>query len=136
MVGASRSYANVAKSGSHGKTATVIDVEIYTKHVTNNEVQISGAKASPGEKAIVAKELLGLTRQEMQRIMEPIGRKSSLRFKLSVSINIQEKYRGKDLQIPRLSENEPPSVFYCNYLGVQHDKSKQASTTVTIGNLD
>ena len=64
------------------------------KNVTNNEVQISGAKASPGEKTIVAKELLGLTRQEMQRIMEPIGRKSSLRFKLSVSINIQEKYRG------------------------------------------
>ena len=94
----------------------MINVEIYTKKVKNNEVQIteiSGAKASPGEKAIGAKELLRLTREEMQRITEPIGRKSSLRFKLNVSINIQEKYRGKDLlQIPRLSKNELPSVLY------------------------
>ena len=42
-VGASRSFANVAKSGSQGKTASLIDVEIYTKEVTKNEVQISGA---------------------------------------------------------------------------------------------
>ena len=66
MVGASRSYANVTKSGSQGMIDSVIDVEIYTKKIITNEVQISGGKASPSLKAIVAKELLGLTRQEMQ----------------------------------------------------------------------
>ena len=50
-----------------------------------------------------------------------------------------KKYRGKDplpLQIPRLSENEPPSVLYCKFLGGQDEKSEQASTTVTISNLN
>ena len=36
VVGASRYYANVAKSGSQGKTASVIDVENYAKKVTVN----------------------------------------------------------------------------------------------------
>ena len=109
----------------------------YNPKCYKNEVQISGAKASPGEKAIVAMKLFALTRQEMERIMEPIGRKSSMRFKLKVSIIIQEKYRGKDLlQMPRLSENEPPSVLYCKILGGQNEKSGQASTTITISNLD
>ena len=73
VVSASRSYVNAAKYCSQGKTASGTDVEIYTKKVTKNEVQISGAKTRPGKKAIVAKELLGLTRQEMKRIMKPIG---------------------------------------------------------------
>ena len=76
------------QKGSQGKSASKINVEICSKKVTNNEVQISGAKASQGEKVIIAKELLKMTKQEMQRIMEPTGRKFSLSFKLNVLINI------------------------------------------------
>ena len=75
MVGASGLFANVTKSGNAVKTAFVIKVEFYNIKIRHNEVQISGAKASPGIKAIIAKELLGLRWQEMQRITEPIGRK-------------------------------------------------------------
>ena len=50
VVGASRSYANVAKSGSQDKTTSSIEVEIYTEKVQNNVLQMSRAKASTAEK--------------------------------------------------------------------------------------
>ena len=138
VVGASRSYANVAKSGSQDKTTSTIEVEIYTKKVQNNVLQIHGAKASTAERALIATELLGLSRNEMQRITEPIiGKRTCLSFKLNVNINVQEKFAGKNLlQIPRKNGDEPPCVLCCKILGVCNEKPIEPPTTVIISHLD
>ena len=65
-----------------------IEVEIYTKKVQNNVLQIHGAIASTAERALIAEELLGLSSNEMQSITEPIGRRTCLRFKLNVSTEL------------------------------------------------
>ena len=71
-VQASKSFANVAKSGNQDKTTSTIEVEIYTEKFQNNFLQISRARASTAEKALIATELLGLLRHEMLSIAEPI----------------------------------------------------------------
>jgi hypothetical protein len=53
VVGASRSYACVAKKASQDMMTPVIEVEIYTKKVVNNVLQIHGAKASTVEKLLL-----------------------------------------------------------------------------------
>ena len=137
VVGASRSYASVAKSGHQDKTTFIIEVEIYTKKVQNNVLQLHGTKASSAEKALIATELLGLSRYELQSIAEPIGKRTHLKFKLHAPINIQEKFVGKDLlQIPRKNEGEPPSVLFCKILGVRNEKPEEPPTTVIISHLD
>ena len=87
---------------------TIIEVEIYFKEFQNNVLQIHCAKATTAEKTIIANELLGHRRQDMQSITEPIGKSIHLKLKLNATINIQEKYLGKDvLKIPR--ENQKKS---------------------------
>ena len=135
--GASISYANVAKSGKQDKTVSIIEVEIYTEKLQNNFLQISRARASTAEKALIATELLGLSRHEMLSIAEPIGKRTSLRFKLNVTINVQEKFAGKNLlQIPRTNGNRPPNVLCCKILGVHKEKPQEPPTTVVISHLD
>ena len=68
--GASRSFASVAKSGSQDKVTSTIEVEIYTKKILNNVLQIHGTIASTAERAIIAEELLGLSTNEMQSITD------------------------------------------------------------------
>ena len=46
VVGASRSYASVAKSSSQDKLTSTIEVEIYTKKVQNNVLQIHSRKST------------------------------------------------------------------------------------------
>ena len=108
---ASKSYANVTKSSNQDKTTSTIEVEIYTEKFQNNFLQISRARASTAEKALIAKELLGLSRHEMLSIAEPIRKRTSLRFKLNITINVPEKFAGKHLlQIPRTNGDRPPNV--------------------------
>jgi hypothetical protein len=54
VVGASRSYDSVAKTASQDMITSANEVQIYTKKVVNNVLQINGAKASTVEKAIIA----------------------------------------------------------------------------------
>ena len=135
--GASRSFASVAKSGSQDKVTSTIEVEIYNERVLNNVLQTSRAKASTSEKALIAKDLLGLSRHEMQSIAEPIGERTCLRFKLNVTINVQERFTGKDLlQIPRTNGNGPTSILWCKILGVRNEKPEESQTPEIISHLD
>jgi hypothetical protein len=137
LVGASRSYASVTKNTRQQMTSSIIDVETYTKKVEKDMLKINGAIATNEEKAIIAKELLGLTRKEMISITEPKGKNTILRFKLNVCINIQEKFVGKDLlQIPRKKGEEPIGVLFCKIVGVQNEQPQEPPTTVTISHLD
>jgi hypothetical protein len=89
-----------------------IEVELHTKNVVNNVLQINGAKASTGEKAIFAECLLCHLNQNMQSITEPSGQKTRFWFKLNIAMNIQEIYVGKDLlQIPGQIGEEAPNFF-------------------------
>ena len=136
-VGASRSFASVAKSSSQDKVTSTIEVEIYNERVLNNVLQTCRAKASTSEKALIAKDLLGLSRHEMQSIAEPIGKRTCLRFKLNVTVNVQERFTGKDLlQIPRTNGNGPTSILWCKILGVRNEKPEESPTTVIISHLD
>ena len=125
-VQASKSFANVAKSGNQDKTTSTIEVEIYTEKFQNNFLQISRARASTAEKALIATELLGLSRHEMLSIAEPIGKRTSLKFKLDVTIKVQEKFAGKNLlKIPRANGDRPPNVLCWKILGVHKEKPQE-----------
>ena len=72
----------------------------------------------------------------MQSITEPIDKITCLKFKLNTTINIQEKFSGKDvLQIARKTGLEP-QAFFCKTLGVCNEEPQEPSTTVIIIHLD